>query len=138
MELFCTAGRGTEDFVIEELNMKLKANQVTGVANCRLTRTKDVGCKLSIKTQLLRYFTALFTKPLVSRLTAVLNQNMRLRMRVHAKRTELADAKSQCRCQCSRTRSLVREKAAVQNDLLGSFCMAVLHHSLFLLDGFRM
>ena len=33
--------------------------------------------------------------------------------------------------------SLVRKKAAVQNDLLGSFCMAALHCSLFLLDGFR-
>ena len=81
--------------------------------------------------------TALFTKPPVSRFTAVLNQNMRLRMHVHAKRTEPADAKSQCRRQRSRTRSLVRKKAAVQNDLLGSFCTAALHHSLFLLDGFR-
>ena len=81
--------------------------------------------------------TALFTKPPVSRLTVVLNQNMRLRMRVHAKRTEPADAKSQCRRQRSRTRSLVRKKAAVQNDLLGSFCTVALHHSLFLLDGFR-
>ena len=81
--------------------------------------------------------TALFTKPPVSRLTAVLNQNMRLRMRVHAKRTEPADVKSQCRHQRSRTRSLVRKKAAVQNDLLGSFCTAALHRSLFLLDGFR-
>ena len=81
--------------------------------------------------------TALFTKPPVSRFTVVLNQNMRLRMRVHAKRTELADVNSQCRHQRSRTRSLVREKAAVQNNLLGSFCMAALHRSLFLLDGFR-
>ena len=82
-------------------------------------------------------FTALFTKPPVSRFTVVLNQNIRLRMRVHAKRTEPADAKSQCRRQRSRTRSLVCKKNAVQNDLLGSFCTAALHCSLFLLDGFH-
>ena len=59
----------------------------------------------------LQALTVLFTKPLVSQLTVVLNQNMRLRMRVHAKRTELADAKSQCRRQRSCTRSLVRKKS---------------------------
>ena len=85
----------------------------------------------------LQALTVLFTKPLVSQLTVVLNQNMRLRMRVHAKRTELADAKSQCHRQRSCTRSLVRKKAAVQNNILGSFCTVALHHSLFLLDGFR-
>ena len=80
--------------------------------------------------------TVLFTKPPVSRFTAVLNQNIRLHMRVHAKRTEPADAKSQCRCQRSCTCSLVRKKATIQNDLLGSFCTVALHRSLFLLDGF--
>ena len=58
-------------------------------------------------------FTALFTKPPVSRFTVVLNQNIRLRMRVHAKRTEPADAKSQCRRQRSRTRSLVCKKTTL-------------------------
>ena len=57
------------------------------------------------------FLTALFTKPPVSRLTAILNQNIRLCMGVHAKRMEPADAKSQCRCQRSRTRSLVRKKS---------------------------
>ena len=58
-------------------------------------------------------------------------------MRVHVKRIEPADAKSQCCRQRSRTCSLVRKKAAIQNDLMGSFCTAALHCSLFLLDGFH-
>ena len=99
------------------------------------------GVRISISPKYLYLYLTLkvltFTKPPVSRLTAVLNQNIRLRMHVHAKRREPADAKSQCHRQRSRTRSFVRKKAAIQNDLLGSFCMAALHRSLFLLDGFH-
>ena len=88
-------------------------------------------------TQSHRLLTALFTKPPASRFPAVLNQNMRLRMCVHAKRTGPVDAKSQCRRHHSHSCSFARKKAIVQNDLRRLFCMAVFCRSLFLLDRFR-